>query len=198
MKTTVNVSILVMASLFAACLATLLCPQAMAQDADRHHLELGAGPAVYGVIGWVGGPSHSLGVNVFGEYRYDIAEHFDIGANIGYKFNVGTQKYVEENRSEKTDFHQPELRLVFDYNICPRFKVWPYISVLGGMGVCASKNRVTSVRQNSCYGVVGPRIGVQFGKHCRLSLDLEYALGGRKNGLDPDLSSKSLNFSWVF
>lgn len=111
-----------MASLLASCLATVFCPQVMAQDAGRHHLELGAGPAIYGVIGWVGGPSHSLGVNVFGEYRYDMAEHFDIGANIGYKFNVGTQKYVEEDRKEKTDFHQPELRLVFDYNICPGSK----------------------------------------------------------------------------
>ncbi len=64
-----------------------------AQEAGTGVIEIGAGCSLYGMLGAIGGPYRFLSPGVFTEYRYGIAERFDLGAQLNYRFGNGESEY---------------------------------------------------------------------------------------------------------
>ena len=177
-------SLIAFFAMSAACLS--------AQEAGPHNFELGAGfwvPQNLLMFTFGGNPA-SAGPAAFFEYRYDVAEHFDTGVQVNYRYSRSRDSYTGDPgpRYEYNDNFFC-LRAVADYNICPSKSVKPYVGIYAGAGVKMSACE-TGGRSSGFYGVAGPRIGIQV-LHFRLSLNFDFSTGHEAN-------ATGINLGFVF
>ena len=162
-----------------------------------HHYEIGGGVNMYGILGSVGGPARALGTGVYLEYRYDIAEHFDIGGQVNYKWGNGQTEYIDPSYPTYSfKDRQIAVKAVSDYNICPSRPVSPYIGIGAGAGYMFSKRLDNNELDTYPYGIIGGRIGIQVW-HFRIAIECDFALT-RPYGFSPEESSTALNLSFTF
>lgn len=147
-----------------------------AQTRENHHFTIGAGADIFPSFGQVGGTSRTAGPEAFFEYRYDVARHFDIGANISYKYSGGSVTHVGEgeNHEKSLHFNQLNIKFVADWIIFRGRLIAPYIGIGAGGGVMY-KNGASYARTDSRYWVAGPRAGIRIWRF-QVSANLDHAL----------------------
>lgn len=181
-------------TLFATSL--LFMTTALAQEKGTHSFELGGGINAYGILGACGGPVRYFGPGAYFEYRYGIADHFDIGGQIHYKYGKGKSEfYGDGSQVYGFVYNQIGAKAVADYNVCPSRLVSPYIGVGGGLGTMM-ESRSDNAKDKSIYGILAPRIGVQVW-HFRLALEIDFAFNGQYGFLSPE-TANALNLSFMF
>lgn len=159
-----------------------------------HSFEIGAGLNAYGILGAVGGPGRYVGPGAYFEYRYAFAEHFDIGAQLNYKYGKGhSADFGDDMQSYGFTCNQIAFKASADYDICPSRLASPYIGV--GLGVGGIFEKTTDGRKSKePYGTFCPRIGVRVWKFT-LSLEVDLAYNGRYGFLTtPTSTALSLGF----
>lgn len=178
----------------------LTCAQLYSQTTESsHRFEVGAGASAFGILGTVGGIGQDFGINVFFEYRYELSDHFDIGAKIDYKYRTGE---TSDPPVKSFNIHQLGMKLLSDFKICPKRKVCPYIGL--GLGVGDGILAATGNTNDEFIGLLTPRVGIQIKKHLRIAIELDYATTFDDNsifnggGFDSLWSAKALNVSWTF
>ncbi len=145
--------------------AILAALSVQAQEEDAHDFEVGIGTGLNFIA--KENISRNPGVMVYGEYRYGLSDHFDIGAQVNYSNAKG--KYDAKDAI----FNQVELMLVSDWNILSSGKCRPFIGV--GLGGAYGKYAANQVKYNYFLGVVDPRLGLQFGRHYKVAFDANLA-----------------------
>ena len=141
--------------------AILAALSIQAQEEGSHNFEVGLGSGL-NFISKVD-ISRNPGVLVYGEYRYGVSDHFDIGAQFNY--SNGNGKYD----SKDAKFNQFELMFVSDWNILSSGRCRPFIGV--GLGAGYGRFSENQVKHSYILGLVDPRIGLQFGDHYRIAFD---------------------------
>lgn len=171
---------------------------AAARDKGPHRFEVGAGADIYGLLGMVGGPVQHPGPRVFFEYRYFITDGWNAGVNVAYQFHTSDSSPQPPEPSFGFSNHIPGIVALTEYVFLPGRKVRPFVG--GGMGFSALWQVYDDPGRQSpgiqCYGLLYPRVGVEFFGHLRLALEFRYAWEG-EYGFSND-SSKGLSLSWVF
>ena len=147
-----------------------------AQTRENHHFTIGAGVDIFPSFGQVGGAGRTAGPEAFFEYRYDVARHFDIGANISYKYSGGSVAYVGEGEHYERSLHfnQLNIKFVADWIIFRNRLIAPYIGIGLGGGMMYKKGASYS-RTDSRYFVAGPRVGIQVWRFV-VSANLDHAI----------------------
>lgn len=165
-----------------------------AQVKDRHNYEVGVGVNAYGILGMVGGPGRYLGPGLHFEYRYDLADRFDVGGRIYYKYGKGHSAFTGEP-TYGIVYNQAGVKAVADFNMCPGKSVRPYIGVGTGLGMITEKANGYKATA-SAYGTVGPRIGLQVWRF-RVALEFDFAYNGRYGFIGTETAT-GLNVSFTF
>lgn len=165
-----------------------------AQVKDKHNYEVGVGVNAYGILGMVGGPSRYPGPGLHFEYRYDLADRFDVGGRIYYKYGKGQSAFTGEP-TYGIVYNQAGVKAVADFNMRPGKSVRPYIGVGTGLGIISEKTASCN-RAADIYGTVGPRIGLQMWRF-RVALEFDFAYNGRYGFIGTETAT-ALNLSFTF
>lgn len=152
------------------------------QEAGSSAFEIGAGFNIYGTLGATGGPFRYFSPGIYGEYRYGAAEHFDIGAQLNYRFGNGESDYFVDVGQWKLRFNQVNLKAVADFKMCPSRAVRPFIGVGVGAGLIREErigdlstvSWTVSPVEKWFFGTVGPRLGIHI-KRFRVAIGTDLA-----------------------
>lgn len=169
-----------------------------AQQKNRNSFELGVGYNVFGITRADGSNSRDNGPGAYFEFRNAVAEHFDLGVQLSYKYGKGHTMYISaDTPSKDITYNQAGLKGVADYNLWPTRTVCPYAGVSLGAGELFGKF-ADGTKDHYTYGIIGPRIGVQIW-HFRISIEADFAFsGGYMYGLISEPSALSASIGYRF
>ncbi len=153
-----------------------------AQEAGTGVIEIGAGCSLYGMLGAIGGPYRFLSPGVFTEYRYGIAERFDLGAQLNYRFGNGESEYFGPSTPWRLRYNQLNLKAVADFKMRPSRTVRPFIGMAVGGGVMSEErigdlsvvNWTVHPKEEWYFGTVGWRFGLHI-KRFRVAIETDLA-----------------------
>lgn len=152
------------------------------QEAGSSTFEIGAGLNIYGTLGATGGPYRYFSPGIYGEYRYEAAERFDIGAQLNYRFGNGESDYFVDFGQWKLRFNQVNLKAVADFKMRPSRAVRPFIGVGVGAGFIKEErigdlstvSWTVSPVKKWFFVTVGPRFGLHI-KRFRVAIETDLA-----------------------
>lgn len=172
--------------------------ETVAREKGKHKFEIGAGADIYGILGMVGGPSQNPGPRGFLEYRYFITDGWDVGVNLAYQFNTSESNTPPPEQRYSYSSHMPNISALTEYVFLPGRKVRPFIGAGIGYGMIATvhDSSRSGLDETRSYGLVYPRIGIEFLGHFRLSVELKYAWEPQYGFMAE--STKGVSLSWVF
>ena len=160
--------------LAAMCMVTA----AFAQEKGAHSFEVGVGANTFRILSKDAGSFFKYdkwGEDIYGEYRYGISDHFDIGGQLQYRRSTGIAPLRRFDCSaDSMKYLQVGLMAVADYNILPSKLINPFVGACAGGGRALEMTNNVKVSGRSCYGVLAPRIGVQIW-HFRLTWEYDFA-----------------------
>lgn len=167
-----------------------------AQQKGTNGFEIGGGINAYGILGACGGPTRYFGPGFYVEHKKAIAEHFDVGVQLNYKYGNGDSVFIGDGTpGYSIKYNQIGLKAVGDYNLCPSRFVSPYFGVGLGVGELFEKTS-KSTKDNETYGTLCPRVGVQVWRF-RLAIEMDFAYDF-KYGFLSTPTSTALNVGFAF
>ena len=123
---------------------------------------------------------------VYGAAQYNFNDKFSVGAKILYKY--APEQISGSQITPVYHTHNIRLLATSDYRFISDGKYRPFV----GVGIGGSYYNANSVKSYNC--VIEPRVGLEMGKHLKLSLDLGCFINS--NSYMPN--DLSLNIGWVF
>lgn len=191
------------------CIAALVlfALTARAQEAFSQTVEIGIGGAEFNPS-FITNPIdlvRSPGVTFYGEYRFGITNWFAVGAQLDLKASNGNYmdllKFVNGSMYNNLLYYQESLKLLAEFKLFPRKFVKPFFGVAAGVGLGQFKEKLADLN-SLIYCDLSPRVGVQLGRHARVSAQFSFSPGINEEGalalIHGDFTSLGLNIGWAF
>lgn len=157
---------------------------------NRFKFEAGLGiHTPIGLIGSLGGSEVSIiSPKAYGAAQYYFNDNLSLGAKLLYNYSTqGSNATAIEPVTN--NIHNLRLVAFSDYHFMADRKYRPFI----GVGVGGSINAVNTA---SKYLFIEPRVGIEMGKHLKLTLDMGCFINSKEKS--HIWNDASLNIGWVF
>lgn len=188
------------------CITAILCCclSLRGQEAFSHTIELGVGGANFNPSFLSSGDllTRAPGLTMYAEYRFGITNWLAIGAQLDFK--TSSDKLWENivNVANQLRYFQESIKLVAEVKLFPKSAIKPFIGVTVGPGFGQFSGNFKEFFNSLSYCDIGPRVGLQLGKHIRASVNLSlspgFGDGGFQTILDGNFSSLGVNLGYAF
>ena len=189
------------------CIAAILLGgmiSANSQEAFDHTFEIGVGGAEFhptflslSDYSW-----RSPGLTFYAEYRFGITNWFAVGAQLDFKTSGGFDFTSLRDVYDQLRYFQEALKLVAEVKFCPKKTIKPFVGVTFGTGFGQSMRSVDGFLNSLMYCDLGPRVGLQLGKHIRAAVQFSFSPSVDDDGIfrivNGNYSSMGVNFGWAF
>lgn len=128
----------------------------------------------------------------YGEYRWILGKHFDVGARLDAKVGpIGPSNFTDNALSVSGD-----LLAVADFNLFPGKTVNPYIGIGLGPGFGMHNDTLDHLWGGQFLIYADARLGIELFRHLRISVDYSLPYWG---GRFPEIfTTLNANIGWVF
>ena len=177
--------------LLVSILAILISATLSAQNKNKVELGINYSPKENFTMA-TDSPNMLYKFGAYGEYRWILGKHFDVGARLDAKVGpIGPSNFTDNALSVSGD-----LLAVADFNLFPGKTVNPYIGIGLGPGFGMHNDTLDHLWGGQFLIYADARLGIELFRHLRISVDYSLPYWG---GRFPEIfTTLNANIGWVF